>query len=163
MAYGFRNIQNIVKRIGGTAINPSDGRKEKNQIMDNQHNHETFNKCNQPVPIHFAEVMACPRGCRFGGGQLVPKHFDKFSTKSFEDSSLFNNPDSINSIVHSDSIILFAHQHPLLTLIYRYLLYFESHCSSRLSNDFSLPTTLAQYRSLIDIQPGFIGVNAFRW
>jgi iron only hydrogenase large subunit-like protein len=42
-AYGFRNIQNIVRKIKS-------------------------GKCN----YHYVEVMACPGGCANGGGQLSP-------------------------------------------------------------------------------------------
>ncbi|KAH3823588.1 hypothetical protein DPMN_125396 [Dreissena polymorpha] len=41
LAYGFRNIQNIVQKI-------------------------KRNKC----PYHFVEIMACPSGCTNGGGQI---------------------------------------------------------------------------------------------
>lgn len=43
-AYGFRNIQNLVRRI------------KKGDS-----------------PFHFVEVMACPSGCLNGGGQIKPK------------------------------------------------------------------------------------------
>jgi len=42
-AYGFRNIQNLVRKI-----------KSSNS------------------PYHYVEVMACPSGCINGGGQLKP-------------------------------------------------------------------------------------------
>lgn len=43
LAYGFRNIQNIVQKI-------------------------KRGKC----PYHFVEIMACPAGCTNGGGQIRP-------------------------------------------------------------------------------------------
>lgn len=43
LAYGFRNIQNIVQKI-------------------------KRNKCG----YHFVEIMACPSGCNNGGGQIRP-------------------------------------------------------------------------------------------
>lgn len=43
MAYGFRNIQNIVQKL-------------------------KRGRCN----YHFIEVMACPSGCLNGGGQIRP-------------------------------------------------------------------------------------------
>lgn len=43
LAYGFRNIQNIVQKV-------------------------KRGKC----PYHFVEIMACPTGCNNGGGQLKP-------------------------------------------------------------------------------------------
>ena len=44
LAYGFRNIQNIIRRI-----------KQKR------------------MPYHFVEIMACPSGCLNGGGQMKPE------------------------------------------------------------------------------------------
>ncbi|GAB4826474.1 Cytosolic Fe-S cluster assembly factor nar1 [Ancistrocladus abbreviatus] len=44
LCYGFRNLQNIVRRI-------------------------KIGKCD----YHFVEVMACPSGCLNGGGQIKPK------------------------------------------------------------------------------------------
>lgn len=44
LAYGFRNIQNIVQKV-----------KRR--------------KC----PYHFVEIMACPVGCLNGGGQIRPE------------------------------------------------------------------------------------------
>lgn len=47
VAYGFRNIQNIVRRL---------------------------NSKRRRLPYHFVEVMACPSGCLNGGGQIpAPK------------------------------------------------------------------------------------------
>lgn len=47
VAYGFRNIQNVVRRL---------------------------NSKRRKLPYHFVEVMACPSGCLNGGGQLpAPK------------------------------------------------------------------------------------------
>lgn len=46
-AYGFRNIQNVVRRVkGGTS------------------------------PYHFVELMACPAGCANGGGQPRPNKLE---------------------------------------------------------------------------------------
>jgi iron only hydrogenase large subunit-like protein len=47
--YGFRNIQNLVRKV----------------------------KQNRgPVSFHFVEVMACPSGCINGGGQSRPEGFE---------------------------------------------------------------------------------------
>merc|ERR1712217_335071 len=49
-AYGFRNIQNVIKRITKKGTRPSQ-------------------ECG-----HFVEIMACPGGCLNGGGQVpAPK------------------------------------------------------------------------------------------
>ena len=51
-AYGFRNIQNLVRKL-----------KQKRG----------------PLPYHFVEVMACPSGCINGGGQAKDSNDDKVS------------------------------------------------------------------------------------
>jgi iron only hydrogenase large subunit-like protein len=43
-AYGFRNIQNVLRGIKG--------------------------KTKKGCPYHFVEIMACPSGCLNGGGQI---------------------------------------------------------------------------------------------
>ncbi|EGC38890.1 hypothetical protein DICPUDRAFT_27887 [Dictyostelium purpureum] len=48
LAYGFRNIQNIVRKI-----------KTNTTI-----------KKESALPYHFVEIMACPSGCINGGGQI---------------------------------------------------------------------------------------------
>jgi iron only hydrogenase large subunit-like protein len=50
--YGFRNIQNIVRRVSPASTKPTSKPTKKNTIPD------------------FVEVMACPSGCINGGGQL---------------------------------------------------------------------------------------------
>ena len=49
-AYGFRNIQNLVRKV-----------KTKGSIKK------------EPA-FHFVEIMACPSGCINGGGQLKPNN-----------------------------------------------------------------------------------------
>ncbi|OAD75924.1 hypothetical protein PHYBLDRAFT_15794 [Phycomyces blakesleeanus NRRL 1555(-)] len=53
-AYGFRNIQNIVRKI-------------------------KTNKCQ----YHYVEVMACPGGCANGGGQLAPPPVETVNAKDW--------------------------------------------------------------------------------
>lgn len=48
-AYGFRNIQNIIRRLTKEGTDPA-------------------KQCG-----HFVEVLACPGGCLNGGGQIPPK------------------------------------------------------------------------------------------
>ena len=55
-SYGFRNIQNVVRKVNGTGFARS--------------------KQNAPTP-DFVEVMACPSGCINGGGQLKDNAFEK--------------------------------------------------------------------------------------
>jgi len=65
LAYGFRNIQNIIRNI-----------KRKKCMYD------------------YVEIMACPGGCLNGGGQIKPKDLDMTSTdlldnlKSIQSQSL---------------------------------------------------------------------------
>ncbi|CAC5385014.1 Probable cytosolic Fe-S cluster assembly factor CPIJ010948,Probable cytosolic Fe-S cluster assembly factor narfl,Nuclear prelamin A recognition factor,Cytosolic iron-sulfur assembly component 3,Protein NAR1,Probable cytosolic Fe-S cluster assembly factor GJ13047,Probable cytosolic Fe-S cluster assembly factor v1g210509,Probable cytosolic Fe-S cluster assembly factor GM20417,Probable cytosolic Fe-S cluster assembly factor AAEL012261,Probable cytosolic Fe-S cluster assembly factor GF22738,Probable cytosolic len=75
LAYGFRNIQNIVQKI-------------------------KRGKC----PYHFVEIMACPSGCNNGGGQIrpegeeTPKELVDRVTATYNsiDNSL---PDSLKTVV----------------------------------------------------------------
>lgn len=48
-AYGFRNVQNVIRRITKPVSNPQDSNKSLGE---------------------FVEVMACPGGCLNGGGQI---------------------------------------------------------------------------------------------
>jgi len=45
-AYGFKNIQNVVRKMQSKTLN---------------------------VPYHFVEIMACPSACLNGGGQIRPQ------------------------------------------------------------------------------------------
>jgi len=76
LAYGFRNIQNIVQKI-------------------------KRGKC----PYHFVEIMACPSGCNNGGGQLKPEDEETVKERLGRVSDLYNNvtntqPDSIQEVEH---------------------------------------------------------------
>ncbi|KAJ3224252.1 hypothetical protein HK099_008708 [Clydaea vesicula] len=62
-AYGFRNIQNLVRKIG-----------EKKR---------SFRRKTEVNDFNFVEIMACPSGCINGGGQLKPF----FITGGVENSS----------------------------------------------------------------------------
>lgn len=54
-AYGFRHIQNIVRRI-----QPKQPQQQQQLLASRK------------SQLHFVEVMACPSGCVNGGGQLRP-------------------------------------------------------------------------------------------
>lgn len=63
-AYGFRNIQNTLRRLpppppSSSSPKPTTVRKLRAANKENQ-------------TYHFVEVMACPSGCLNGGGQLKP-------------------------------------------------------------------------------------------
>jgi len=75
-AYGFRNIQNLVRKI--KTVNNS--------------------KLKKPLPFHYVEVMACPSGCINGGGQLksddgsnyVSKEWIEKTENAYQSISLMN-------------------------------------------------------------------------
>lgn len=75
-AYGFRNIQNLVRKVKPLS-NP--------RMQD------------KPLPFHYVEVMACPSGCINGGGQLKPdnttyvsKEWIKQSEDVYQSMSAYN-------------------------------------------------------------------------
>lgn len=123
--------------------------------------------------IDFVEVMACPRGCRYGGGQSSSNISNRTTSdsKSYDakkPSSVDEITDDCQHIVHSDSIILPPHQHPLIPLMYRYLVYLENHSSkstSLLSANEVLKLTLGNFKSLTETreQSGVLGISALRW
>jgi len=75
-AYGFRNIQNLVRKVK-TVNNP---------------------KIKKSLPFHYVEVMACPSGCINGGGQLksddgsnyVSKEWIEQAENAYQSISLVN-------------------------------------------------------------------------
>jgi len=101
-AYGFRNIQNAIKRI----TKPSSGDEA----------------------VHFVEIMACPGGCLNGGGQIPePKRkgpepagaADAGSTQPRRRERL----SELEATFHSGEGIVVTPpaEHPLLPEIYRYM------------------------------------------
>ena len=62
LAYGFRNIQNIVQKI-------------------------KRGKC----PYHFVEIMACPSGCANGGGQIRPEDDETAKDRLVTVTDLYNS------------------------------------------------------------------------
>jgi Iron only hydrogenase large subunit, C-terminal domain len=78
-AYGFRNIQNLVRKL-----------KQKRG----------------PLPYHFVEVMACPSGCINGGGQAksedddkVSKHWIEAASAVYSTPGVSIDPDSNSNLV----------------------------------------------------------------
>ena len=61
--YGFRNIQNLVRKLGGKG-----GKVVKKKVGKEEHGWD------------YVEVMACPSGCVNGGGQLPPVNDEKVYT-----------------------------------------------------------------------------------
>ncbi|KAL5485235.1 NAR1 [Sanghuangporus weigelae] len=93
--YGFRNLQNIVRRVGraagvqvgrgaaGRLTNPNalraktkvrvrakKGRDENADVKENAVTNGDANE--EDRPYDYVEIMACPGGCVNGGGQLKP-------------------------------------------------------------------------------------------
>ncbi|KAI9190740.1 cytosolic Fe-S cluster assembly factor [Polychytrium aggregatum] len=61
-AYGFRNIQNLVRKVKPAAAGRTAGGAAR-RVRGSSSQSE----------FHFVEVMACPSGCINGGGQLKPE------------------------------------------------------------------------------------------
>ncbi|KAK3089490.1 hypothetical protein FSP39_004011 [Pinctada imbricata] len=66
LAYGFRNIQNIVQKV-------------------------KRGKC----PYHFVEIMACPSGCNNGGGQIRPDDGENNKDRLQTVTDLYNSMPSV--------------------------------------------------------------------
>ncbi|KAJ3356281.1 High affinity Ca2+/Mn2+ P-type ATPase-like protein [Entophlyctis luteolus] len=84
-AYGFRNIQNLVRRTktsprgaSNHAGGPVRGMRASRlkASMGGVSVKERSLDANAESNHHFVEVMACPSGCINGGGQLKPDMFD---------------------------------------------------------------------------------------
>ncbi|XP_060582869.1 cytosolic Fe-S cluster assembly factor narfl-like isoform X2 [Ruditapes philippinarum] len=73
LAYGFRNIQNIVQKI-------------------------KRGKC----PYHFVEIMACPSGCTNGGGQIRPEGEITPKDRLVQVTELYNSVQTVNPWTQSD-------------------------------------------------------------
>ncbi len=63
--YGFRNLQNVVRRVG-RAAGVQVGRGAAGRLASGLRN----NKTGDSAAYDYVEVMACPGGCVGGGGQL---------------------------------------------------------------------------------------------
>ncbi|XP_053378942.1 cytosolic Fe-S cluster assembly factor narfl-like [Mercenaria mercenaria] len=79
LAYGFRNIQNIVQKI-------------------------KRGKC----PYHFVEIMACPSGCTNGGGQIRPEGEVTPKERLVAVTELYNSVRTVNPWTQSDIQNLYA-------------------------------------------------------
>lgn len=79
LAYGFRNIQNIVQKI-------------------------KRGKC----PYHFVEIMACPSGCTNGGGQIRPEGEVTPKDRLVHVTELYNSVKTVNPWTQSDVQKLYA-------------------------------------------------------
>lgn len=73
LAYGFRNIQNIVQKI-------------------------KRGKC----PYHYVEIMACPSGCVNGGGQIRPEGGVTPKDRLSKVNELYNSIKTVNPWTQDD-------------------------------------------------------------
>ncbi|EJD02950.1 iron hydrogenase [Fomitiporia mediterranea MF3/22] len=84
--YGFRNLQNVVRRVGraaGVQVGRGAAGRLANVRAKTRIKRRTANNSNGAIegdnleeeedrPYDYVEVMACPGGCVNGGGQLPP-------------------------------------------------------------------------------------------
>jgi iron only hydrogenase large subunit-like protein len=85
-AYGFRNIQNVVRKVktkdsagggnGGGVIRRAAGGRSSRPGSAGTGGANTAGDC------HFVEVMACPSGCINGGGQLKPLELENIGVST---------------------------------------------------------------------------------
>ncbi|QRV94159.1 cytosolic Fe-S cluster assembly factor NARFL-like protein [Ceratobasidium sp. AG-Ba] len=72
--YGFRNLQNIVRKVGRDAgVSVGRGAAGRAPVRGRRAMGSTLHKgaqAEQPKSYDYVEVMACPSGCVNGGGQL---------------------------------------------------------------------------------------------
>jgi iron only hydrogenase large subunit-like protein len=69
-SFGFRNIQNTLRRLPAPADAASGAGSGKPSVAVVRK--PRAGKARSDQPYHFVEVMACPSGCLNGGGQLRP-------------------------------------------------------------------------------------------
>eukprot|EP00435_Cladocopium_sp_Y103_P051573 s1501_g16.t1 len=97
-AYGFRNIQNVIRRVA----------KADGNLKDTG---------------HFVEIMACPGGCLNGGGQIPePKKEDQPENKSqAARRQRLQNLEELLIGSSSGTTYVPPAEHPLVLPIYRYI------------------------------------------
>mmetsp|Transcript_48208 Transcript_48208/g.90292 ORF Transcript_48208/g.90292 Transcript_48208/m.90292 type:complete len:592 (-) Transcript_48208:51-1826(-) len=94
-AYGFRNIQNVMRRLTKSGTSPQ-------------------NECG-----HFVEIMACPGGCLNGGGQIPAPKKPGAGTQSGRKDRL-NALEALHHSGHGVAVVPPA-EHPLMLPLYRYI------------------------------------------
>lgn len=94
-AYGFRNIQNVMRRLTKSSTSP------------------------QKDCGHFVEIMACPGGCLNGGGQIPAPKKPGAGTQAGRKERL-NNLEAIHHSGHGVVVVPPA-EHPLMLPLYRYV------------------------------------------
>lgn len=96
-AYGFRNIQNVIRRITRAGVDPA-------------------KECG-----HFVEIMACPGGCLNGGGQIpLPKTGGGGTARKADRDQRLSEMDSL---LHQGEGTAFVapSKHPLVLPLYRFM------------------------------------------
>ncbi|CAE7315164.1 Ciao3 [Symbiodinium sp. CCMP2456] len=101
-AYGFRNIQNVIRRI--TKGSSGDGKDIG----------------------HFVEIMACPGGCLNGGGQIAPEKKpveEDPDTKASSQVVRRQRLQNLEQTLAEGDGTAYVHpsEHPLVLPIYRYI------------------------------------------
>nr|CAA49833.1 LET1 [Kluyveromyces lactis] len=107
--YGFRNIQNLVRKLSQSASVKKRGIKVKRRGQSVLKSGETSEKTTKvltadPAKTDFVEVMACPSGCINGGGLLNEEKNANRRKQLAQDLSLaYTKVHSVNipDIVHA--------------------------------------------------------------
>lgn len=111
--YGFRNIQNLVRKLKpssgnigvGRGVVSSRRRAAAAAAMVNADDEAASLVGFTTMPYHYIEVMACPSGCVNGGGQL-PGSVDSKDGQPMGVNPLFSNKmtvQAVESVYHSDA------------------------------------------------------------
>ncbi|KAJ3014530.1 UNVERIFIED_CONTAM: hypothetical protein HDU68_000238, partial [Siphonaria sp. JEL0065] len=104
-AYGFRNIQNLVRKAKPASVSSSAGSSNGpspsgGPIRSVRSNRIRASKDDSGAAHHFVEVMACPSGCINGGGQLKPDSFDS------QGNEVDGGPASKEYVINAENIYL---------------------------------------------------------
>lgn len=82
--YGFRNLQNLVRKVGRDAgVEVSKGAAGRMTLGNNARRRATKATGSREAEkgYDYVEVMACPAGCVNGGGQLRPEKGNKLGDR----------------------------------------------------------------------------------
>lgn len=142
-AYGFRNIQNIIRRI-------TKGRSQAGKDCGD-----------------FVEIMACPGGCLNGGGQIPSGKRPGVASDRNEHLG------KLEALIHdSDTAVVAPAAHPLIPALYNYIAC-QSDVKSEVSSswdrligsDLVRRWLSAEWRSLKVDSEGkeVVGTSAFKW
>jgi len=99
--YGFRNLQNVVRRVG-RAAGVQVGRGAAGRLAGGLRGgaaNRTANGAGAGAAYDYVEVMACPGGCVGGGGQLRPPERKAASSTGTNDAEGFARDWAADGIV----------------------------------------------------------------